>query len=174
MRHFLIILLMILPSLALAQTKTDGKQPVEINADALEVLQQDKKAIFKGNVIARQGDITMKSATMTVFYKGGMTDETTQDNGISRLLAGGGVTFVSPNETASGSQADYDVNSKVIVMTGNVVLTRDKNILKGSRLEYNINTGRSVLNGGVSGSAENGGAKSGGRVRALFVPDEGK
>ena len=37
----------------------DTKQPIEITADNLEVQQQQRLAVFKGNVDARQGEIRL-------------------------------------------------------------------------------------------------------------------
>lgn len=168
-----IFLLLFIVSPALAQTVAmDSSQPIEIAADTLEVLQNEQKAVFSGNVVATQGQITMKAARMLVYYKksdadGG--DAGGMGKGISRLEADGGVTFSSLRESARGSRATYEVNQKLITMTGDVLLTRDKNVLKGTQLVYNLTSGRSVLSSGGSTSG------GGGRVKGLFVPSgEGK
>lgn len=150
---------------AFAQSvEIDSGKPIEIAANTLEVMQEKNQAIFSGNVIATQGSITMKSTRMTVFYKGG--GEGVMGNGISKIVADGGVFFTSPRETAQGNRAVYDVNRKQINMVGNVILTRDKNILKGTQLTYNLATGKSTLS-----AASASGATSGGRVKGLFVPN---
>ena len=152
------ILLAMLPAWALAQSgpKLDSDAPIEIASDNLEVLQEQNKAIFSGNVIAKQGDTTMKSATMTVYYasSGGEGGQ-----GIDRIEASGKVVFVTPEETAQGDSAVYNMKTNTIDLNGNVVLTRQENILKGSALNYNMTTKRSVLSAGNTG-----------RVRGLFVP----
>lgn len=151
----------------------DSQQPVEISADQLEVLQSDQKAIFSGNVIAKQGRINMKSSRMTVFYKGGGDKQQSASamagaaKGISRIEADGDVFFASPTETARSKKASYDVDKEMITMTGDVVLTRDRNVLKGSQLIYNLTTGKSVLN-----SSGNSGGTGGGRVKGLFIPQQ--
>lgn len=173
MKFLPLVALLLWAGVANAQTtKLDSSKPVEITADALEVLQEQQKAIFSGNVIATQGGVNMKSKRMVVHYRNSGGDKTAGDEagaaqGVSRLEADGGVLFTSAVETAQGSQAVYDVDKRMITMTGDVILTRQKNVLKGTRLEYNLATGRSVLTGGVSGSTG-----SSGRVRGLFVPEK--
>jgi len=137
----------------------------------LEVRQNEQQAIFTGNVMARQGDINMKSQRMTVFYKGGSNETggsaggAMAARGISRIIAEGEVLFTSPEETAQSARANYDVDGGTITMTQNVVLTRGQNVLTGNDLVYNLATGKSILNapGGGSGS---------GRVKGLFIPEE--
>ncbi|PZP85871.1 MAG: lipopolysaccharide transport periplasmic protein LptA [Azospirillum brasilense] len=155
-----------------AAPKLDSKQPIEIASDNLEVLQAENKAIFTGNVIAKQGSITMRSKAMTVFYEGGAEASDGEaaagamGKGINRIESTGDVVFITPEETAQGDKAIYNVKTDTIDLVGNVVLTRAQNILKGTTLNYNLATGRSVLNGGAS--ATTGGGS--GRVRGLFVP----
>ncbi|MCI5050496.1 MAG: lipopolysaccharide transport periplasmic protein LptA [Rickettsiales bacterium] len=146
----------------------DSKQPIEISADTLEVFQNEQKAVFTGNVVANQGNITMQAARMMVFYNNNGQGQGTV-KGISRINADGGVFFKSPRETAKGSQAVYEVDKQLISMAGDVVLTRDKNVLKGTYLTYNLSTGRSMLGSGN----KLGGSTSGGRVKGLFVPNQG-
>ena len=149
-------------SLAQSTVALDSKRPIEISADALEVLQQKNTAIFTGNVIAKQGGITMNASQMTVNYRSAGADGQ-MGKGIYRIAAEGKVLFTSPAETAQGDTAVYDVDNQTIQLLGNVLLNRDKNILKGTRLDYNLATGRSVLVGSST--------RPGGRVQGLFVPE---
>ena len=48
-----------------------GKEPIKIDADRLDVFDRENKAIFAGNVVAVQGDSTIRCSTMTVHYKRG-------------------------------------------------------------------------------------------------------
>lgn len=174
MRYSLLALCALLaaPLSALAAPKMDSKQPIEIASDTLEVLQEKNQAIFSGNVIAKQGDVTMRSAKMIVYYESAPTDEKakkadaagTTGKGIDHIESEGDVVFITTDETAKGDKAIYNTKTDTIDLIGNVVLTREKNILKGSTLNYNLTTGRSVLTGG--------GSK--GRVHGLFVPSGAK
>ncbi|MFO2436603.1 LptA/OstA family protein, partial [Salmonella enterica] len=48
-----------------------GKEPIKIDADRLDVFDRENKAIFAGNVVAVQGDSTIRCSSMTVRYKRG-------------------------------------------------------------------------------------------------------
>lgn len=157
--------------------KYDTKLPVEISADNLEVLQKESKAIFKGNVIAVQGKLRLNADKMVVHYKqkdGGKepekpeASETTEGMGaVSLIEVEGNVLVATPEETARGDKGDYEVDKRFLRLTGeNVILTRDKNILRGKSVEYDLDTGRSVLTN-KNGDAN---AKGDNRVRGVFVP----
>ena len=164
--HLLLgVMLMALPVAASAQSVALSKgKPIELSADALEVLQSKHTAVFTGNVIVKQGDIRINAAQMTVNYRESGSDGA-MGKGIYRILAEGKVLFTTPGETAQGDSAIYDVDGETIHLLGNVLLTRDKNVLKGTKLDYNLSTGRSVLVGGNASGA-------GGRVQGLFIPDQ--
>lgn len=162
------LLLGLVASAAHAQVTLSNDKPVEISSDALDVDQENGQAIFSGNVIARQGNVNMRADRMVVHYRNSGGDPTAADGGkgISRIDATGNVIFSNPTDTAKGDVAVYDVDAQTLDLTGDVLLTRDKNILKGTRMNYNLSTGRSVLTAGGSTVAGHGN----GRVHGLFVP----
>ena len=149
-------------------TGGDGDKPIEITADRLELEQNQQKAIFSGNVDAVQGDTTLRTDLLRVFYT---TDEERKATGTQqtvRLLeAEGNVVITQPGETATGTSGTYDLVGGKMVLLGDVVLTRNKNVVRGDRLDVDRNTGVSVVTvnkpQGASGRER--------RVRALFVPE---
>ena len=59
-----------------------------------------------------------------------------------RLLeAEGNVIITQPGETAEGNTGVYDLAAGKMVLIGDVVLTRGKNVVKGDRLDVDRNTG---------------------------------
>ncbi len=46
-----------------------NKEPIKIDADRLDVFDKESRAVFAGNVVAVQGESTMKCTTLTVFYE---------------------------------------------------------------------------------------------------------
>jgi lipopolysaccharide export system protein LptA len=153
--------------------KHNNKAPIEINADQLDVFQEENKAIFSGHVVAIQGDVRLKSEKMTVYYRKheGEADKkevTPGQNGIKKIDVEGDVFLTTPQETARGTTGVYDVENHRIMLDNNVVLTREKNTLKGDHLVYDFATGKSALtsSGKTVGST--------GRVRALFIPEDNK
>ena len=136
----------------------DSKAPIDLAADRAEAQDQADRAIFAGNVVVKQGELTLRTARLTVAYA--------NQNGldINRIDASGGVTVVSPSETAKGDFAVYDLNEGLITMVGNVRLERGGSFLSGGRLTIDLDTGRAVMDGGIRGVNQ-----SGGRVTGRFT-----
>jgi lipopolysaccharide export system protein LptA len=172
-----------LPVTSLAQTPASGPvtlsndKPVEVSSDSLSVVQDQHQAIFVGNVIAKQGDITMKADKMIVHYTSTDTapaaaETTTPGSGISHIEAFGNVLFTNPTDAAKGDAAVYDAQKETLDLTGTVFLTRNKNMLKGTHMHYDLKTSRSVLTAGnVPVSVAGQPVKSNGRVQGVFYPD---
>ena len=159
-----------------------GKDPIKIDADRLDVFDRENRAVFVGNVVAVQGESTIRCSTMTVYYKRGKDsaakDAASKDasadagaeapapknpaeNGIQKVDCAGPVTVVQKDQVATGDHAVFDQDAKRIVLTGNVVLSQCQNVTRGQRLVYDMNTGRANMD-----------PVAGGRVSALFVPGE--
>ena len=155
-------------SSALRGHNTDA--PVDVAADRIEVQDRADRAIFSGNVVARQSDLTLNAARVTVAYSnsGGIQ--------IDRIDASGGVTVTSPSETAKGQFAIYDLRNRLITLLGGVTLTRGESRLKGGRLVLDLSSGRAVMDGGAGSASGPAGTQttSGGRVTGRFtVPQRG-
>ncbi len=164
-----IILFAALPQALFAQIGGgfSGDQPIEISADQLEIVQPNRQAIFRGNVIAQQGTMSIRANSMVVFYRTG-ADRTGGNLGaVSRLEVTDNVSLVTPQETARAAKGIYNVDTKQVQLIGNVVLSRGQNVLKGDRLDYNLQTQKSLL----SSNAAAGGA-GGGRVKGVFLPNQ--
>ena len=141
-------------------------KPIEITADTLDVDQEKKTATFDGNVDALQGDIRMKAKRITVFYDGTAEAAPASDSApaeapaadtgmpgggkIRKMVVSGPVHVSSPQETASGDNAVYDVDAARVTLLGNVILTRGPNIIRGSKLTINTETGRSIIDSSSS------------------------
>jgi lipopolysaccharide export system protein LptA len=148
---------------AAALPSLNSKAPIEIVADSLEVLQKDEVALFSGNVIATQADTQIKASTMKVFYGGAKNNSNPDAPSISKIEVTGNVFIRTKAETAQGDKGVYNVSSGIVTLTGNVALTKDKNIIKGGSLIVDMNKGYSkIVNDSSQGES--------GRVRGLFTP----
>ena len=144
-------------------------QPIQIEAATLEMRDKKKEATFSGNVKVVQGDTTMTSKTLVVFY------ESTQQQGsgtpppqqpanakgakaaappmqsstpgpggassIKRLEAHGNVVVTQKDQVVTGETAIFDTRANLITMQGGVVLTQCQNVLRGDRLMVDMTTG---------------------------------
>jgi lipopolysaccharide export system protein LptA len=155
---------------------TGSDQPIQIEADKLEVRDPQKLAIYTGNVKVRQGDTLLEAPELRVFYTGEPIQAAAPAQGasgaqgapaaqrapgsqVSRIEAGPHVTVTSKDQTASGNQAILDMTQDLITMTGSVVLTQGPNIVRGERLVVNLKTKL--------------GSMAGGRVQTLITPSHG-
>lgn len=162
----------------------DSKEPIKIDADKLDVLDKENKAVFTGNVVAVQGETTVRCSMMTVLYEGrggaqggaaaarpaaapagqppagGAAPGQANDSSIKRILCKGPVTVVSKTQAATSDNAEFDRANNVVIMTGNVALNDGPNITRGEKLTYNTVTGIANVE-----------TRKGGRVQGFFVPN---
>jgi lipopolysaccharide export system protein LptA len=133
-------------------------QPIQIEAASLEMRDKKKEATFAGDVKVVQGDTTMTSKTLVVFY-----DSTTPppanskaaktapmqaatpgpggSSSIRRLEAKGSVVVTQKDQIVTGETAIFDTKENLITMLGGVILTQGKNVLRGDKLKVDMTTG---------------------------------
>jgi lipopolysaccharide export system protein LptA len=139
-------------------------QPIQIEAASLEMRDKKKEATFSGNVKVVQGDTTMTSKTLVVFYESKdanaapapavnskaaaksapMQTATPGPGGsssIKRLEAKGNVVVTQKDQVVTGETAVFDTKTNLITMLGSIVLTQGKNVLRGDRLMVDMTTG---------------------------------
>lgn len=159
------------PPNALQGFSQNRDQPVHIEAARLEVRDKDQVATFSGDVRVTQGDTGMRCKSLVVFYEqqdGDKSNSMTLANPgpggqqrIKKLEARGGVMVTQKDQTATGDLGLFDMASNTVTLSGNVVMTQGKNVLKGDRLVVNLTSGVSRVESGRNGQ---------GRVQGLFVP----
>jgi lipopolysaccharide export system protein LptA len=164
--------------------------PVQIEAATLEVHDKSKTATFSGNVQVVQGDTTMRCRSLVVFYgqevgigeAGGEANTGTAAKSqlggtkgaqnIRRIEARGSVTVLTKDQSASGDLGIYDLKTKTITLSGNVVVSQGQNVIHGERVVVDTETGNARVESGSIGAGASAG--SGGRVRALIQPGKGQ
>ncbi len=173
MKYIMAIMLFCIAIAATAQEnlKLDSDAPIEITADGLSVNQQNRTAVFNGNVLAKQGKVNLRADSMTVYYhakSGGDVTASADKNAVSKIDVVGNVFLSTPTETAQGGKGIYDVDQAKITLEENVVLTRGKNVVKGGKLIYDLKKAQSNL---VAAPTSAGTKK---RVTGYFVPEKAK
>jgi lipopolysaccharide export system protein LptA len=160
-------------------------QPIQIEAAALEMRDKKKEATFSGNVKVIQGDTTMTSKILVVFYDsnsppaaGAAPDASANtkaaakqpaappmqsatpgpggSSSIRRLEAKGNVVVTQKDQVVTGETAVFDTKTNLVTMLGGVILTQGKNVLRGDRLMVDMTTGVSRVE------------SDSGRVQGLF------
>ncbi len=127
---------------------TGSAVPIQIEADELEVRDAEKLAIYSGGVRVQQGETILETQALTIFYSGDAPAAGVPGSQVSRLEAGPGVMVRSGDRTASGDRAVLDMETEIITMSGNVVLTDGPNVVRGGRLIVNLATKQGRIEGG--------------------------
>jgi lipopolysaccharide export system protein LptA len=118
----------------------------------------------------------MQSRTLAVFYDGdGSTANalTAAKPGpagqqkIRRLEAKGGVKVCQADQVATGNEGIFDMQANTVTLIGNVVLTKDPNVMKGEKLTVNLDTGAAKIEGSGGGVSK---TSTGGGVSMLIFP----
>ncbi len=149
----------------------DSRAPVTYDAGKFVLDDKANQVIFSGGVIVNQAGLRLTSDRMLVNF----TDAGKLE--IQRITATGGVVITRGDERASGDNAIYDFNRRIITIAGDVALRRGTDTLNGGRLVIDLDTGVSTVDGAAAGaSAGAPGAPSGrGRVTGSFsVPQDGE
>ena len=135
--------------------KHDANAPINVSSDNFVGDFTTKVGTYLGNVIVTQADYKLRADKVKVDVVEGKPE---------KLEAQGKVVFDSPSGTAKGDSGIYDLTPpRSLTLSGNVVLTKEKNVMRGTILVVNLVTGESHLT-----------AKGmpGGRVTSLFIPKQ--
>jgi lipopolysaccharide export system protein LptA len=151
----------------LAQTTIDtseiaqsARQPDEVNieADRMEVLDQENRAIFIGNVDAKRGNIAFKTDRLVADYEETGGESGGNGTNVTFLEATGAVVIETTQQRITGTWARMDVKSNQVTVGGNVVVTQGSTVLRGEQLVVDLDKDTSEMTGG--------------RVRGRFVPNQ--
>jgi len=133
--------------------KHDTDAPINVASDNFVGNFDTKVGTYTGNVVVTQADYKLRAESVRVEVVNGQPD---------KFFAEGKVVFDSPRGIATGDHGIYDLTPpRTITMTGNVVLTKQKDVMRGTRLVVNLVSGESHLTAaGMPGN----------RVQSLFIP----
>ena len=156
---WLAVIIMFLAPLVFAddQTKEKGKnqidEQIQIVADKLVTNDAEKYAEFMGDVRASQGNLTITSEHLRIYYKDNLDNPQNQigsRESIKRIVARGRVKISSDQYTAETEQAEYDLDTAILVLQGeNSTITRGKNSITGSKITVHRKDGQIVVERGA-------------------------
>ena len=134
----------------------NSNAPIDISSDSFQADLNGKTGTWTGNVVVVQADTKMRANTVRMTTVNGKAD---------KIMASGNVVVDSPKSgTATGDNGVYNVVPRTVVLTGNVVLKKGKDVMQGAQLTVNLATGQAVLGGGVKGQTQ-----TSSRVKAVFT-----
>ena len=117
----------------------EARKPIEILADSMEWNKQLGQAIATGNAKAIQDQTTITANKIIAV----LNEDNSQQ--IKELQAIGKVVFIKDKQLATGDKATYYINEDKVIITGNVELKRDDNIIKGEKLIIDFLSGLSKM-----------------------------
>jgi lipopolysaccharide export system protein LptA len=177
--------------MGIAEFKTDSSAPLDVEADSLDVDDTSRVAVFRGDVVTKQGDITMRSPEIRANYTGSarLADTTgssapadAASSQLNRIDALGGVVVTtSDGRKVTGTTARYEAKANSVVVSGDVELSQAGTVVRGNRLVIDMATGKATIDTSTTKavakpsegwSSEVQGRSTGGRPSAIFFPDE--
>jgi lipopolysaccharide export system protein LptA len=131
----------------------DSNAPINVSSDTFVGDFQTKLGTYSGNVVVTQADYKLRADRVKVAMVAGQPN---------KFFADGRVVFDSPSGTAIGDHGIYDLTPpRTMTLTGNVILTKQKDVMRGTILVVNLVTGLAHLTAkGMTGN----------RVQSLFIP----
>ncbi len=123
---------------------TASRAPIDITSDTVEGEQKQNRVTFKGNVIAKQEDMTLYANTLVVIY-----DPDTKK--LKEIIATGNVKVVQLDRRATGQKVTFDQDKNKVVLDGDAVVREGTNVIRGERITFYVEEERSVVEPGKGG-----------------------
>ncbi|MBD1389889.1 lipopolysaccharide transport periplasmic protein LptA [Neiella sp. HB171785] len=156
-------LLMLLCSSASSAIERDFAEKVEISAN-------QNAFDIKANVLKYTGDVKVAQGTMQIFADN-LTILNANQEGQQVLVADGApvrYSQVLDNGKVMDAQADkmrYELNSRILLLTGNAQVMQEDSLVKGDRIRYNLDKQLLEADGNADGNK---------RVTTIFIPEQVK
>lgn len=131
-----------------------GEQPLRVNAQTLEVDNKNQIITFKGNVLARQGEMTIQADTARVYYA-----KKEEGHEIREIVATGNVRIYQGNRLATSQKAVFYHQEQKIVLTGQPKVWQGKDMLSGEKITVYLQEDKSLVESGPER-----------RVEVIFYP----
>lgn len=140
------------------------KEPITVTAEKLEYDYKTNVVVYRGDVLATQGDTKVRSDTLTVT----LTPEQKTGGGepgkgsprVQQIVAVGKVRIDNGTRWATGGRAIFEQGTRTLVLTESPVLHDGSNEVAGDRVVVYLDENRSVVEGGRK------------RVKAVLYPNQ--
>lgn len=167
---------------------TSRHEPIHVSSRTLEFFYEDKRIVYRDNVVAVQGDVTVKSDLLTVTYedapplplavtpvKGKNPENPTRQEKpqeakplsskqqLKEIVAEGHVEITSGDRRATAKKAVFNEAQRVVVLSGDAVMQEGGNQVTGERVTVYLDEKRSKVESG-------GGSR---RAEMVLIPEQG-
>jgi len=144
----------------------DAAEPIHIEADRMISQEQDNSVIFIGNVDAKQGNITIRSDEMTVYYTQKKNSKKKNSSSqVKKLICKKNVEITQDDWLGTGNRMDYFAKERKVILSGNAKAWQGQNMVSGKTIIYYLDDKRSIVEQDP---------KKSGRVKAVIHPEASK
>ena len=140
--------------------------PIIINSNSLEINQNERSIVFRGNVKAIRGDMVVDCRKMIVYYSDSGTQEKpmAESRGIEKIVASGDVAITQPDgSVARAGKAVFFQDEEKVVLTGDPFVQQGLDSVEGHKITMFLGENRSIIEGSKTK-----------RVKAKIFPKEEK
>ena len=150
---------------------TRSKEPITITSDNLEYQYEDGIVIYRGDVLAVQGDVKVKSNELRITLvkdedsngkkvtsKAATELDNADSSKLQTVIAIGNVRIDQGTRWAVAGKATFEQSKRTLVLTENPVVHDGPNEVTGDRIVVFIDENRSIVEGGPK------------RVKATLIP----
>jgi LPS export ABC transporter protein LptC/lipopolysaccharide transport protein LptA len=124
-----------------AADKARDTSTVEGRAKEMTYMEEGQKAVYKGDVSIRQGDIATRSPEATLNF-------TSDGSGIQTLVAGEPVEVQQGDRHASGARGTYTPQTETMILVGPKVTLKDPTQqVEGRSLTFHVGDDRVLVDG---------------------------
>lgn len=160
-RYYFILLLLLVSlfgnvfgSAVFAGQDLKGSEPIQITSRRLEADQATGKVIFVGDVVAIQGDTTIRADELILY-------QSDKEQRIERIEAFRHVRIEQGERVATGQKAVLDKTRGQVVLTGSPRVSQGADSVEGDEIIFFLDSERSIVR-----------SKGSERVKAVFHPRE--
>jgi lipopolysaccharide transport protein LptA len=114
--------------------------PIKIEAAQFEAInkpQDARRAIWKGNVVAHRGEVTLRCDRMTAHLAA--------DDRVKRTVCEGHAEAVKGERLAHGEKAEFDNQTGVLTLTGDPWMREGKSEIRGEAIVFYVDEDRVVV-----------------------------
>mgnify|MGYP001129138807 CR=1 FL=1 len=112
-----------------------GLRPIEITSSHMDMNMKERKMEFVGDVIARQGDVTITCDKLTAYYGKDKQE-------VKRIVAQGGVRITQKERVAVSDRAEYDNVQRSLRLTGKPRVWQGSDVIEGEEILVFLAEGR--------------------------------
>ena len=118
-------------------------QPLRITSQELEADNKNSVIIFSGNVVAKQGNMTIYADVARVYY-----EKKEEGNEIREMVATGNVKIQDADRLATGQNAVFTNAEQKIVLTGQPKVWQGKDMVSGEKITILLEEDKSFVESG--------------------------